>query len=1829
MSFNQSRTDKSETQYRKSGRSAGSNQQRSSSGAFGKGGGGGPALSPSSSSSLGSSNRSFKKNNNNAQGGQQSRVNVQQQAVNSSDPAAAAANASAHPRHLQNGAHSQHGASDAPVSVGTGKPIETPNTQRSTRPVPKAPTSQSASVSSENASPVTPTKSPGDASKASFPFQFGSISPGFMNGMQIPARTSSAPPNLDEQKRDQARNDNFRTGPPLPIPAPKQQIPRKDMGAVDQSNAGEAYPVPKAKKDIQVSAALPLSQTQKAPVLPIPMTSMQMPFHQSPVPVQFGGPNSQIQPQGVPPSSHQMPMSMTGLPMGTGPQMQQPMFVPGLQPHPMQPQGIIHQGQGLAFAPQMGPQMPPQLGNLGIGMSPQYPQQQGGKFGGQRKTTVKITDPKTHEELRLDKRTDKHPDSGSTGLRSHPNMPPQSQPMPSYAPTHPINYYPNSYNPNNLFFQPSGSLPLNSGQVAPNSQQPRFNYSASQGLHNASIANPPAANSLPHKSGVSMHVMAEPTNVEQMRDPHNVISSGTVQVKVKPATSSGEKVVDLPSSNSSSTVEKGLSSKLSRLSVESNLSPVQKDSENILQSTSHHSQPGTDSLVPKSVASGQSVPADNTPSNSTFPVHVHSENSAPVGSGPEVGRKESLSRSNSIKDHQKKPAKKGYVQSHQIGGQSTSVSSVPSRTQEQGISSSNIAISDSMDIKTTPIPSLVTESVPTIGISTSDVSGANVNDSGDSSVGVRSEIASPRGVIGSFQPKDDGMKLEDKNSEIPIESIASKSVDHINQSEKESVLVDEVRTLETQKERADEPVTSHTENAKLPDNVEASISRDLESADTEKSHVDDISVSDASSRKSDIMENEEASVTKSSPSEEQSAPVSDLVHSEASSKHEGDAVDNSGGALGSIAGSKDKPAELTRTKSTTGKVKKKRKEILQKADAAGTTSDLYMAYKGPEEKKDGAGSSEVTESNSAISKETAADASVASEKAVPSKFEPDDWEDAADISTPKLETSEVEHGKDGNTDTAKRYSRDFLLKFSEQCTDLPGSFEITSDIADALMTVNVSQFVERESFPSPGRVMDRSNSARMDRRGSNVADNDRWSKLPGPFPMGRGDLHVDVALGGNLGFRPGQGGNFGVLRNPRTQQPMQYAGGILSGPMQGMGSHGGMQRNSPDAERWQRATNFQKGLIPSPQTPMQIMHKAERKYEVGKITDEEQAKQRQLKGVLNKLTPQNFEKLFEQVKAVNIDNAVTLTGVISQIFDKALMEPTFCEMYANFCYHLANELPDFTENNERITFKRLLLNKCQEEFERGEREQEEANKADEEGETKQTPEEREEKRTNARRRMLGNIRLIGELYKKRMLTERIMHECIKKLLGQYQNPDEEDVEALCKLMSTIGEMIDHPKAKEHMDAYFDRMFKLSNNMKLSSRVRFMLKDAIDLRRNKWQQRRKVEGPKKIDEVHRDAAQERHHQSSRLSRNPTMNPSPRRAPMDFGPRGSGMVFSPNPQMGGFHGLPAQGRGFGNQDVRFEERQSYEARTLSVPLPRTLGDDSITLGPQGGLARGMSRGPPAMATTSIPEFSHNAADSRRMAPGLNGFSSAAERQAYNPREDFVPRDPRAQDRSFERPLATSPPGQAQPPTLAQNNPSEKVSEDQLREMSLAAIKEYYSARDEGEVALCIKDLNSSSFHPSMISLWVTDSFERKDMERDLLTKLLVNLARSQESTLTSPQLIQGFEMVLTTLEDTVTDAPKAPEFLGRMFGKAVVDNVVALGDIGQLLYTGGDEPGRLLEIGLAGDVLGNTLEMIRSEKGESILNEIKNSSNLNVEDFRPPEPNRSRILENFIR
>lgn len=70
--------------------------------------------------------------------------------------------------------------------------------------------------------------------------------------------------------------------------------------------------------------------------------------------------------------------------------------------------------------------------------------------------------------------------------------------------------------------------------------------------------------------------------------------------------------------------------------------------------------------------------------------------------------------------------------------------------------------------------------------------------------------------------------------------------------------------------------------------------------------------------------------------------------------------------------------------------------------------------------------------------------------------------------------------------------------------------------------------------------------------------------------------------------------------------------------------------------------------------------------------------------------------------------------------------------------------------------------------------------------------------------------------------ERIMHECVKKLLSNVDNPEEEEMESLCKLLTTVGRILNTPKARAHLDVYFSRMKELTKSPNVSSHMQYML-----------------------------------------------------------------------------------------------------------------------------------------------------------------------------------------------------------------------------------------------------------------------------------------------------------------------------------------------------------------------------------------------------------------------
>ena len=230
--------------------------------------------------------------------------------------------------------------------------------------------------------------------------------------------------------------------------------------------------------------------------------------------------------------------------------------------------------------------------------------------------------------------------------------------------------------------------------------------------------------------------------------------------------------------------------------------------------------------------------------------------------------------------------------------------------------------------------------------------------------------------------------------------------------------------------------------------------------------------------------------------------------------------------------------------------------------------------------------------------------------------------------------------------------------------------------------------------------------------------------------------------------------------------------------------------------------------------------------------------QRKVKSNLNKMTPNNFNKIADQILAIagqskDETDGRTLRQVIQLTFEKATDEAHWAQMYAEFCKRMLEsmspEIKDvrILDKKDNVVvggalFRKYLLTRCQEEFERGW-------KTDlpqkPEGETTEAAMLSDEYyiAAAAKRRGLGLVRFIGELYKLGMLTERIMHECVKKLVDYEGTPDEAEVESLTSLLKTIGENLDSTeRGKGLMDAYFKRIGAMIETPDLPSRLTFML-----------------------------------------------------------------------------------------------------------------------------------------------------------------------------------------------------------------------------------------------------------------------------------------------------------------------------------------------------------------------------------------------------------------------
>ncbi|KAI2787477.1 hypothetical protein POX_f07842 [Penicillium oxalicum] len=417
--------------------------------------------------------------------------------------------------------------------------------------------------------------------------------------------------------------------------------------------------------------------------------------------------------------------------------------------------------------------------------------------------------------------------------------------------------------------------------------------------------------------------------------------------------------------------------------------------------------------------------------------------------------------------------------------------------------------------------------------------------------------------------------------------------------------------------------------------------------------------------------------------------------------------------------------------------------------------------------------------------------------------------------------------------------------------------------------------------------------------------------------------------------------------------------------------------------------------------------------------------QRKVKAALNKMTPEKFDRISSQILEIvsqskDESDGRTLRQVIQLTFEKATDEAHWAPMYAKFCKSMLESMsPEIKDENIRdksgniVTggslFRKYLLNRCQEEFERGWK----VNLPPKpEGVTDEIAMLSDEYyiAAAAKRRGLGLVKFIGELYKLGMLTERIMHECTKRLLDFEGVPEEAEVESLCNLLRTIGASLDaSEKGPAMMDAYFARINLMMEMPGLPSRLKFMLMDIVDLRNQRWKSKDADKGPKTIQQIREEAARAQAEAEQERQRQQAS-------------RGGG-------------GRPAMGRGdargfgYGNQapppDFASSKVGSDDLRRLratrNTNQPMSFGPSSLLgsrsssgrkgLGPGGNLVRG-SDDSAASSRTGTPPAGKK--EDKEAASSINAFSALA---ALEDRDN----------------MATSPPSNPTSPMLTKSQPA----------------------------------------------------------------------------------------------------------------------------------------------------------------------------------------------------
>jgi len=433
-----------------------------------------------------------------------------------------------------------------------------------------------------------------------------------------------------------------------------------------------------------------------------------------------------------------------------------------------------------------------------------------------------------------------------------------------------------------------------------------------------------------------------------------------------------------------------------------------------------------------------------------------------------------------------------------------------------------------------------------------------------------------------------------------------------------------------------------------------------------------------------------------------------------------------------------------------------------------------------------------------------------------------------------------------------------------------------------------------------------------------------------------------------------------------------------------------------------------------------------------------------------------------------------------------------------------SEMECRSDATKKNSFKSSLLNKCEVEFNKQDIyvDWKKENKDYEENKSTMTEAERVEKEGNLnfrririKKQMLGNIKFIGQLFKKGLLKEKIMRFCIASLMKleeltdvKSKNPeykdsgemdmDEEDHEAICSMFTTVGATLEQAHAQAFVKVCFDKIHELSNNEALPSRSRFMYKDLLELRVNRWVPRRKEEKAKTLEEIRKDVEREERRQKQESSRGGGGGGG-------YNPRGSGS--------GDYRSGGRQQPSFGNSN---RARQPKVAVTTDKDGFTVIAAKSAAPPPP----------PPKVNTTKVPQSKPSPAP--------------AEKKSTDTK-----------------------------PTKSSSAP-EPLDSETLERRIKSMRSDYVS--DGGIIDELLLTMDEISGTPEAGLKLVSTNAERlmdcKDNERNAINSIITILFEKKK--LTSEDVRNGLMDAIEFIDSFVMDSPKAFQYLGDLLGALLI-------------------------------------------------------------------------------